>query len=68
MNTDGSSSAGQRANPFGPSMGFDPAKPEGGPEKDHINSRIDLPAEAYSAGATRKVCHYHVLHSHTAGD
>ncbi|KAF6828905.1 eukaryotic translation initiation factor 2c [Colletotrichum plurivorum] len=64
MNMDGSAtaspgrgrsgSASQRPNPFGPSMGFDPAKPEGGPAKDHINTRIDLPAEAYSVGDTRK--------------
>ncbi|KAJ0318728.1 hypothetical protein Brms1b_004217 [Colletotrichum noveboracense] len=48
------SQAAQRPNPFGPSMGFDPAKPEGGPEKDHKNTRIDLPAEAYTVGADRK--------------
>lgn len=34
-------------------MGYDPAKPESRPAKDHINSRIDLPAESFlNAGET----------------
>ncbi|KAK2034238.1 piwi domain-containing protein [Colletotrichum zoysiae] len=34
-------------NPFGPSMGFDPAKPDGGPAKDRGNTRIDPPPESF---------------------
>ncbi|KAK1541438.1 piwi domain-containing protein [Colletotrichum paranaense] len=49
-----SRSGSQPKHGFGPSMGFDPAKPEGGgPSKDHVNSRIDPPPESYlNAGET----------------
>ncbi|GKT82663.1 eukaryotic translation initiation factor 2c [Colletotrichum tofieldiae] len=57
MNMDGSNDGGsppavvpapaKAQNPFGPSMGFDPAKPEGGPAKDRPNTRIDPPAESF---------------------
>ncbi|KAF9873507.1 eukaryotic translation initiation factor 2c [Colletotrichum karsti] len=51
----GRSRSGSQTNPFGPSMGFDPAKPTGGAqEKDQGNTRIDLPAEAYTVGADSK--------------
>lgn len=44
----GSHASQQKApNPFGPSMGFDPAKPQGGPEKEHQNTRIDPPPESF---------------------
>nr|ALJ83738.1 quelling-defective 2 [Colletotrichum lindemuthianum] len=42
-----------RQNPFPKSMGYDPAKPQGPVEK-HTNTRIDLPAEAYTVDATSK--------------
>ncbi|KAL0939565.1 eukaryotic translation initiation factor 2c [Colletotrichum truncatum] len=46
------SQSSQRHNPFGPSLGFDPAKPEGpGPSENHVNTRLDLPAEAYCKNA-----------------
>ncbi|OLN96063.1 Protein argonaute [Colletotrichum chlorophyti] len=47
------SSSAQKQNPFGPGMGFDSAKPQGGPNKDYVNTRIDLPQESFlNAGET----------------
>lgn len=34
-------------NPFGPSMGFDPARPAAPKEKVITNTRIELPPDAY---------------------
>lgn len=47
----GSSQAGNNAprqNPFGPGMGFDPARPVARPDPVITNTRVELPSSAYA--------------------